>query len=104
MQINITGKRIEMTPAIEDYANKKLDKLQRYFDRIQQIDLVVDRPSGQASNQFDVEVITHVERHDPFIATTTGDDVYACIDGVVDKMSRQLSDYKERLRNRKHPS
>lgn len=104
MQITITGKRIELTPAIEDYANKKLDRLQRFYDRIQQIDLVVDRPSAQSSTQFDIEIITRVDRHDPFIATTSGDDVYACIDGAVDKMSRQLSEHKERLRNRKHPS
>ena len=45
-----------------------------------------------------------VERHKPFVAKQQGEDLYACIDDVTDKLERQLTDHKERLRNRKHHS
>jgi ribosome-associated translation inhibitor RaiA len=38
-----------------------------------------------------------------FIAHHDQGDAYACIDGCVDKLERQLTDHKEKLRNRKHP-
>lgn len=100
MQINISAKHLNLTAAMEDYANKKCDRLTRFYDRIQEIDVVVDQPS----REFEVEVIAHVERHDPFIGTCRGSDFYACVDSVVDKLTRQVSEHKDRLRNRKHPS
>ncbi len=98
MQINVTSKHMDITDSIEEYAEKKCDRLTRYYDRISGIDIVVDKPS----REFEVELITHVERHDPFLGTSRGDDIYACIDDVVDKVTRQLTDHKERTRNHKH--
>ena len=43
MQTNISSKHMELTPAIEEYAVKKVEKFQRFFDRIQQVDVVIDR-------------------------------------------------------------
>jgi len=98
MQINISGKHIDLTNSIEEYAQKKCDRLTRYYDRIQEIDVVVDQPN----REFEVEIITHVEHRDPFLGTCRGEDIYACIDDAVDKLTRQLTEHKEKLRNRKH--
>jgi ribosomal subunit interface protein len=38
-----------------------------------------------------------------FIAHHDDGDAYACIDSCVDKLERQLSDHKKKVRNRKHP-
>ena len=43
MQIKISSKHMDITPAIESYATKKVEKLSRFFDRIQQIDVVIDK-------------------------------------------------------------
>ena len=64
MQINVSSKHMTITPAIESYAIKKVDKLRRFFDRIQQIDVVIDK----AKNGYTTEIITNVEHHEPFIA------------------------------------
>ncbi|MFY9114211.1 MAG: HPF/RaiA family ribosome-associated protein, partial [Dethiobacteria bacterium] len=32
MKINIRGKNIEVTPALEEYAEKKLSKLYKFFE------------------------------------------------------------------------
>lgn len=98
MQINISSKHMELTPAIEEYATKKMERFERYFDRIQQVDVVIDR----TKSGYTIEIITGVEHHEPFVATGTHDDLYAGIDISADRAVRQLSDHKSRLRDSKH--
>lgn len=98
MQFKISGRHIDITPAIREYAAKKTEKLHRYFDRIQEIVVVVDT----VDHRFEVEIIADIEHHDPIIAKRVENDLYAAIDATVDRMERQLTDHKEKLRNRKH--
>jgi putative sigma-54 modulation protein len=98
MQTKVSAKHMELTPAIEDYATKKVEKFLRFFDRIQQIEIVIDK----GKNEYTVEIITDVEHHKPFVATTTDQDLYACIDMSVDRATRQLRDHKSKLRDDKH--
>src|SRR5688572_19594093 len=98
MQIKISSKHMDITPAIESYATKKVEKLSRFFDRIQQIDVVIDK----AKNGYTTEIITDVEHHEPFIATSDHADLYACIDLGLDRAIRQLKDHKSKLRDNKH--
>ena len=100
MEIVVTGKHLDVTDAIREYAQEKLSKLPRYFDRVQWIEVIATKAERQ---WYEVQVIAHVEHHDPFVAHDREQDLYACIDVVCDKMERQLTDYKEKLRNRKHP-
>lgn len=99
MQITVTGRHMDLTPAIEEYARKKADKLRRYFDRVQQVEVRIDK----LKNGFDVEVLTDVEHHDTFVANQSDEDLYACIDLSMDKAIRQLTDHKKKLRDDKHP-
>ena len=98
MQTKISSKHLAITPAIEQYAEKRAAKLRRFFDRIQQIDVVI----AKSRNRYTVEFITDVEHHEPFVATAEHADMYACIDLGLDRASRQLKDHKSRLRNHKH--
>ena len=98
MEITISGRHVEVTPAIKTYATDKVSKLPRYFDRVHSITVVVDRAD---SHSFNVEIIVIGEHHDPFVGKVTGADMYACIDGAVDKLERQLTDFKEKTRNKK---
>jgi putative sigma-54 modulation protein len=98
MEITVTGRHLEITPAIKEYATDKSAKLPRYFDRVQQISVVADRKDNHT---FEVEIIVDAEHHEDFVAKASGPDLYACVDVVVDKLERQLTDHKERLRQRK---
>jgi putative sigma-54 modulation protein len=98
MQIKISSKHMELTPAIEEYVTKKLEKFPRYFDRIQQMEAVIDREK----KGYTVELIVDVEKHESFIASSSHDDLYACIDQGVDRSIRQLKDHKSKLRDNKH--
>jgi len=98
MQIKISSKHMTITPPIQEYVQKKAEKLSRFFDRIQQIDVVIDK----ARNGYTTEVITDVEHHKPFVATGEHQDLYAGIDLTVDRAIRQLKEHKEQLRDHKH--
>lgn len=101
MEIKVTGKHLEITPAIRDYGTDKAGKLTRYYDRVTSIEVLANKGENHS---YDVEVIVHVDRHDPFVARTRHEDLYAGMDDAVNKMERQLTDHKEKLRNRKHPA
>lgn len=97
MRIDVIGKHIEVTPAIQTYAQNKAERLTKIFDGTQQIKVLLESPQGKAS-QFHVEVVVDVVKHDDFIANATESDLYAAIDVAVDKAQRQLRDFKEKLR------
>lgn len=99
MRIEVTGRHMEITPAIQEYAESKCGRLTRYFDRIQEIVVLVSEQPKPA--QFDVEIRVDVEHRDDFVARAQGQDLYEAIDLCVDKMSRQLTEFKERLKNNK---
>lgn len=98
MEIIVTGRHMDITPAIREFATEKASKLPRYFDRVQSIEVIAQKFEGR----HELEMIVHADKTDPFICKTTGPDLYACIDEAVDKLERQLSDHKTKLRNRKH--
>jgi len=98
MEIKISSMHLKLTAAIENYASRKVQKFPRYFNRVQQVEVLIDK----AKNGYTVEIITDVERHNPFVATSTHEDLYACIDLGVDRSIRQLKDHKSKLRDNKH--
>jgi len=98
MQVKFSSKHVPVTPAIEEYASKKIEKFPRYFNRIQQVEVVIDK----AKNGYTVEIITDVEHHEPFVATGSHEDLYACLDVSIDRSLRQLKDHKSKLRDNKH--
>ncbi|MFH8133147.1 ribosome hibernation promoting factor [Pantoea osteomyelitidis] len=93
MQLNITGQHVEITDPLRDFVNNKFAKLEHYFDRINQVYIVlkVERVTQVA------EATLHVnggELH----ATSEAVDMYAAIDGLIDKLSRQLTRHKDKLK------
>lgn len=99
MRIQVTAKHMDLTPAIQQYAEQKAGKLPRYYDGVQEIAVVIECPKN---DQVEVEIRADVEKHSDFVAKANGQDVYECIDLAVDKVHRQLVDFKERLKNPKH--
>ena len=100
MLVTVSSRHMDVTPALKTYAESKAGKLTKYYDRIQEIEVVFDANKDGTR----VEVIVNAEHNAVFIAHHGQGDAYACIDGCVDKLERQLTDHKEKHRNRKHPS
>ncbi len=99
MLFTITGKHVEVTEAIKNHAEEKTSKLPRYYNGINQVEVIIDR--GQGSS-FSVEVIARGEHSNIFVVTEMGEDAYQCIDTAVHKLERQLRRKKSKERNKKH--
>jgi len=100
MIVTVASRHMEVAPTLKSYAEQKANKLTKYFDRIQEIEVVIDNNSR---DQMHVEMIVNAEHNNRFVAHHDDGDAYACVDACVDKLERQLSDHKKKVRNRKHP-
>lgn len=101
MRIEVVGRNLEVTPAIREHAAGKAAKLSKFFDGIQLITLRVSKEDHHLHGKFGVELVIDVEKHEDFISHETGEDLYAVIDAVLQKGSRQVSEFKEKLKNGK---
>jgi len=93
MQINITGHHIEVTPALRAFVTEKLQRISRHFDHVISINVIlkVENPHQQA------EATVHAAGKSIF-AQEANSDMYAAVDGLVDKLDKQVRRYKDRLR------
>lgn len=98
MIVTVSSRHMDVSPALKTYAEQKANKLVKYYDRIQEIEVVFDA----AKDRTRVEMIVNAEHKNMFIAHHELGDAYACVDGCMDKLERQLTEHKERFRNRKH--
>ncbi len=96
MQINITGHHVELTEALSEYVHNKFQKLERHFDNITnvQVTLSVDKQRHKA------EADMHIAGGELF-ANSEQDDMYAAIDGLTDKLDRQIIKHKEKTKSHK---
>lgn len=93
MQFNLTGRHIDITDAMRAYVTKKLARVERHYDHIisLRVVLAVDKVAQSA------EAIAHVGHGQDIFADAAADDLYAAIDALVDKLDRQLIRHKEKL-------
>lgn len=98
MLVTISSRHMDVTEALKTFAEQKANKLTKYYDRIQEIEVIFDAGKDKTS----VEMIVNAEHRNMFLAHHNEGDAYACIDACVDKLERQLSDHKKKIRNRKH--
>ena len=96
MNITIEARHMDVTDAIRDYARSKVEKLPKFYDNIQSIEVVIDMDGGQPS----VEVVIQARRKNTFVAHQRNTDLYASIDQCVDKISQQLRRHKDKVRDR----
>lgn len=99
MLITISGKHIEITEAIKRHAEEKASKLPKYYNSINQVEVIIDGNQGGSTS---VEIIARAEHSKVFVGTETGEDAYRCIDMAVHKLERQLRRAKSKERDNKH--
>lgn len=93
MQLNITGHNVEITPAMREFVTAKFSKLEQFFDRINQVYIVLK-----------VEKVTQIADANLHVnggeihASAEGQDMYAAVDGLIDKLARQLTKHKDKLK------
>lgn len=92
MQINLAGHHVEITDALRGYVDSKFDKLERFFDRINNADVVLN-----------VEKLDHIAEATLYVsqnkihAKANSENMYAAIDSLSDKLIKQLNKHKDKL-------
>ncbi|WP_151702961.1 ribosome hibernation promoting factor [Nitrincola alkalilacustris] len=94
MQINITGHHVELTDSLTAYVHTKFEKLERHFDNITNVQVILTVEKTRQKAEADV----HLAGGELF-ATDEQDDMYAAIDGLVDKLDRQIIKHKEKMKS-----
>jgi putative sigma-54 modulation protein len=92
MQLNLTGHHVEITPALRDYVSSKLERLERHFDHVTNVHVVlsVEKLRHKAEATFSIT-------GNNLFANAEEEDMYAAIDALADKLDRQIKKHKEKL-------
>ena len=98
MNLHLTGRHVEITAAIRDYVTSKLVRINRHFDHVIDVEVIM---TVEKLDQK-VEANVHLSGKDIHVCANNAD-MYAAIDDLVDKLDRQVLKYKERFQPR-HPA
>ena len=92
MQLNVSGHHVEVTDSMRGYVQQKIERIERHFDIVSDVHCIlsVEKLRHKAEAKVNVNGGT-------IYAETTEDDMYAAIDGLVDKLDRQVRKHKEKL-------
>ncbi|PCI06984.1 MAG: ribosomal subunit interface protein [Gammaproteobacteria bacterium] len=97
MQIELTGHHIEITDSLRDFVNEKMARLERHFDKVNNTHVILT----VEGDRHKAEATVHMSGHDVF-ADCTEADMYVAIDGLMNKLDRQVKKHKEKITNHLH--
>lgn len=97
MNINLTGRHLEITPAIREHVTSKLAKIKRHFDHLIDINVVlsVDKLKQKA------EATVHLSGK-TVVAEADDSNLYVAIDSLIDSLDRQILKHKDKNSARRH--
>lgn len=103
MKLVIQGKNIEITDAIREYVNQKIEKAVNHFQTlINEVDVHLSVARNPRINSKQTAEVTIYVNGAVVRAEEGSENLYASIDLVADKISRQLRKYKEKRHERSH--
>ncbi|WP_168123419.1 ribosome-associated translation inhibitor RaiA [Paenibacillus sp. HB172176] len=94
MQYIIRGQHFQVTDALRDYVEKKLSRLEKYFDEpiASDMNVTLSVTKGQHKVEVTIPLLGAILR-----AEEKSEDMYASIDLVVDKLERQIRKHKTKM-------
>jgi putative sigma-54 modulation protein len=97
MNLQLTGHHVEITPAIRSYVEAKLTRINRHFDHVIDVNVIM------TVEKLDQKVEANVHLSGKDIHVTCHEvDMYAAIDGLMDKLDRQIIKHKEKFQVDRH--
>jgi len=91
--MTVTGRHVDITPAIREYAAKKLDHIEIDFPRILNAHYILEVDKFRHI----AELVLQCGNHITIEAREVSEDLYASIDRVADKVARQMRKYKTKI-------
>lgn len=95
MQVNISGQHLVVTDPLRDYVTEKLGRLERHFDKITNVQVILSVEKLQQKIEATMQIAGG-----EVVANAEHQDMYAAIDLLTDKLDRQLIKYKEKQLDR----
>lgn len=92
MQLNLTGHHVDITPALRSYVGEKLEKLERHFDHVTNVHVVLSVEKLRQKAEATLSITGN-----NLFADAEDEDMYAAIDALVDKLDRQIRKHKEKF-------
>lgn len=96
--INITGHHVDVTPAVKEHIDEKLTKVVKLSDQITSINITLLKDSKHQK----AEATLHLPGKEIFAAATSEDRLFHAIDGMVDKLARQIDKHKTKQSSHIH--
>ena len=104
MNVSISGHHISITDAMDKAVREKLEKVERHFDQIQSIKVILSLDNSGASDggkkTHKAEAIMRVAGQEMFVQALE-DDMYKANNDMADKLDRQVRKYKTRQDRKK---
>lgn len=94
MQVNITGKNLDVTDSLRSYVEKKIGRLDRHLSNINEARVELSVESARAAEDRQVAQVTMRTKQHILRAEERSADMFASIDAVMDKLERQVAHYK----------
>ncbi len=91
INITITGKEVKATEAIKDYVERKIEKLEKYFDSDVDVTVTIKTQKTEQIAEMGVKA-----KQDTYRAVTSHRDMYASIDKNIDILEGQIRKIKTR--------
>lgn len=101
MDVVIHSRNMDVTPRIQSYIEKKIERLDRYMPNISEVRVDVgEERSNRMGNRMVAQITLHHIRGTILRAEERSNDIFAAVDVVIDKMYRQIERYKGKRRRR----
>lgn len=92
MQLNLTGHHIEITDSLRNYVEEKMERIERHFDKVTNTHVILTVENVRHKAEATINM-----RGNNIFAENTEDNMYAAIDGLIDKLDRQVKKHKEKI-------
>ncbi len=94
MQISVTGHHIDVTNALRNYVESKFERLARHFDHVTDVHVILGIEKINKKAEATVQISGA-----KLFAEEQQEDMYAAIDGLIDKLDRQVRKHKEKIKD-----
>jgi len=92
MVVKITGHHVDVTDALRDYVESKMDRIVRHYDSLTDVHWILTVEKLQHKAEANLHVSGRAIH-----AEAVAEDMYAAIDGLVDRLDRRVRKYKEKM-------
>lgn len=90
MKLIVQGRGINLTDDVINYAEKRFSTAERFFENIQEVNLLISKERGLFKSEVTISMSGTVIRGE-----SRTQDIYSSIDDVLDKTKRQIKKYKD---------